>query len=84
MPITNFDNLKRFSQNCGAEIPRWLTYRIESLKSSPEAASEFCIEFITKLCETLLDRGAPGIHFYTMNQIEPTQTICHNLGLKSN
>ena len=81
MPITNFDNLKRFSQNCGAEIPRWLCYKIESLRDDPEASRAFCTDFVTQLCEKLLAAGAPGIHFYTMNQIEPIQSICHNLGL---
>ena len=83
MPITNFDNLKRFSQSCGAEIPRWLNYRIESLKSSPDDLNKFCTEFISTLCEKLLAYGAPGLHFYTMNQAEPTQAICRNLGINS-
>jgi methylenetetrahydrofolate reductase (NADPH) len=82
MPITNFDNLKRFSQSCGAEIPRWLTYRVESLKDSPDDLKSFCTDFMTSLCEKLLSYGAPGLHFYTMNQIEPTQSICHNLNIK--
>jgi len=82
MPITNFDNLKRFSQSCGAEIPRWLTYRVESLKDSPDDFKSFCTDFMTTLCEKLLSYGAPGLHFYTMNQIEPTQSICHNLNIK--
>ena len=83
MPITNFANLKRFSQNCGAEIPRWLAYRIEEYKDQPDAQAAFCTDFITGLCETLLANGAPGIHFYTMNQVEPTRTICQNLGVKA-
>ena len=83
MPIINFDNLKRFSQNCGAEIPRWLSHRIESLQNDPRASQEFCSEFVTRLCEQLLAAGAPGIHFYTMNQVEPVQTICANLGLSA-
>jgi methylenetetrahydrofolate reductase (NADPH) len=82
MPITNFDNLKRFSQSCGAEIPRWLTYRVESLKDSPDDLKSFCTDFMTSLCEKLLSYGAPGLHFYTMNQIGPTQSICHNLNIK--
>lgn len=82
MPISNFDSLKRFSQSCGAEIPRWLTYRVESLKDSPEDLKAFSTDFITSLCEKLLAQGAPGLHFYTMNQVEPTQSICHNLGIK--
>ena len=69
MPIVNFDNLKRFSQNCGAEIPRWLSYRIESLKESPYDLTAFCTDFITELCESVLSSGAPGIHFYTMNMV---------------
>lgn len=81
MPITNFDNLKRFSNNCGAEIPRWLDYKIESLRDDPEGSKAFCTDFVTQLCEKLLDAGAPGIHFYTMNQVEPIQSICQNLGL---
>ncbi len=83
MPITNFDNLKRFSQNCGAEIPRWLSYRAEALKHSPDAMTDFCTDFISELCEKLLANGAPGIHFYTMNQDEPTRSICRNLGISA-
>ena len=81
MPITNFQNLARFSKNCGADIPRWLSQRIESLGDDKESINAIGIEFITRLCEQLLDAGAPGIHFYTMNQIEPTKTIWQNLKL---
>ena len=81
MPITNFDNLKRFSQSCGAEIPRWLTYRVESLKDSPEDLKAFCTDFMSTLCEKLLSYGAPGLHFYTMNQSVPTLNLWRNLGL---
>lgn len=81
MPITNFQNLARFSRNCGADIPRWLSQRIESLGDDQQSINEFGIEFITRLCEQLLDAGAPGIHFYTMNQIEPTKNIWQNLKL---
>ena len=81
MPITNFTNLQRFSRNCGAEIPRWICRRMEYYGEDQESISKFGIEIVTQLCQTLLDSGAPGIHFYTMNQVEPTREIYTNLGL---
>jgi len=81
MPITNFTNLKRFSANCGAEIPRWICQRMEAFGDDQESVTHFGIEVVTQLCQTLLDSGAPGIHFYTMNQVEPTREIFDNLGL---
>jgi methylenetetrahydrofolate reductase (NADPH) len=81
MPIVNFDNLLRFSRNCGAEIPRWICQRMESYAGDQESMRKFGIEVVTQLCQTLLDSGAPGIHFYTMNQVEPTREICNNLNL---
>ena len=81
MPIINFANLARFSRNCGAEIPRWICQRVEGYGDDQESIRKFGIEVVTQLCQTLLDSGAPGIHFYTMNHIEPTREICRNLGL---
>jgi methylenetetrahydrofolate reductase (NADPH) len=81
MPIINFANLQRFSRNCGAEIPRWICQRMEGYGDDQESVLKFGIEVVTQLCQTLLDSGAPGIHFYTMNQVEPTQEIHSNLGL---
>ncbi len=81
MPIINFDNLLRFSRNCGAEIPRWICRRMEGFGDDQESVRLFGIEVVTQLCQTLLESGAPGIHFYTMNQVEPTRTIYNNLGL---
>jgi methylenetetrahydrofolate reductase (NADPH) len=81
MPIVNFANLQRFSRNCGAEIPRWICQRMEAYGDDQDSIVKFGIEVVTQLCQTLLDSGAPGIHFYTMNQIEPTREIYHNLGL---
>lgn len=81
MPITNFRNLARFSDNCGAEIPRWIRKRLESFGDNQESINAFGVELITELCETLLENGAPGLHFYTMNQIDPTAEIVSNLGL---
>jgi methylenetetrahydrofolate reductase (NADH) len=81
MPITNYENLARFSRNCGAEIPRWICQRMEGYGNDLESVRKFGVEVVTQLCQTLLDSGAPGIHFYTMNQVEPTRTIYTNLGL---
>ena len=81
MPITNFTNLQRFSRNCGAEIPRWICRRMEDYGEDQASIIKFGTEIVTQLCQTLLDSGAPGIHFYTMNQVEPTREIYTNLGL---
>lgn len=82
MPILNYRNLARFSDSCGAEIPRWMRKRLESFGDNQEALQSFGVEWISELCDTLLDAGAPGLHFYTMNQTEPTATIIKNLGLE--
>jgi methylenetetrahydrofolate reductase (NADPH) len=81
MPIINFTNLARFSSNCGAEIPRWICKRIEGYGDDQDSIRRFGVEVVTQLCQTLLDNGAPGLHFYTMNQIDPTREIVNNLGL---
>lgn len=81
MPITNYTNLARFSRNCGAEIPRWICKRLEQYGDDQQSVTAFGTEVVTKLCEQILAGGAPGIHFYTMNQVEPTRTIWTNLGL---
>jgi methylenetetrahydrofolate reductase (NADPH) len=81
MPILNYQNLARFARNCGAEIPRWLHYRLESLEGDATGMREFAEEFVASLCRRLLDGGAPGLHFYTMNQAEPTLAIARGAGL---
>jgi methylenetetrahydrofolate reductase (NADPH) len=81
MPITNYANLARFSRNCGAEIPRWICQRMEGYGDDLDSVRKFGVEVVTQLCQTLLESGAPGIHFYTMNQVEPTREIYNNLGL---
>ena len=81
MPITNYTQLARFSDMCGAEIPRWVRKQLEAYGDDVESISEFGTEFVTLLCENLLETGAPGLHFYTMNKVEPTLTIWRNLGL---
>ncbi|RDH87884.1 MAG: methylenetetrahydrofolate reductase [NAD(P)H] [endosymbiont of Escarpia spicata] len=81
MPITNYVQLARFSDACGAEIPRWVRRRLESFGDDLEGIRAFGAEVVTELCRRLLDGGAPGLHFYTMNQATPTLKIWNNLGL---
>ena len=81
MPIINFKNLLRFSNACGAEIPRWLQRALESYGDDEQAMREFAVDVVTELCDMLLENGAPGLHFYTMNQLEPVKTIMENLSL---
>lgn len=81
MPINNFTQLARFSDACGAEIPRWLRKRLEGFGEDMEAIRAYGIETVTRLCERLLTGGAPGLHFYTMNQAAATKAIWKNLGI---
>ncbi len=81
MPITNYVQLARFSDACGAEIPRWVRRRLESFGDDLESIRAFGADVVTELCRRLLDGGAPGLHFYTMNQAAPTLKIWNNLGL---
>lgn len=81
MPITNFANLSRFSANCGAEIPRWVVQRLRQYGDDRASIREFGIEVVTRLCEQLLKGGAPGLHFYTMNQAGSVGEIWKNLAL---
>ncbi|ACR11583.1 methylenetetrahydrofolate reductase [NAD(P)H] [Teredinibacter turnerae] len=81
MPITNYQNIARFSDACGAEIPRWIRKRLNDFGDNQESLQAFTTDLVTELCATLLENGAPGLHFYTMNQVEPTRTILTNLGL---
>jgi methylenetetrahydrofolate reductase (NADPH) len=80
MPITNQAQLLRFSDACGAEIPRWIRRRLEGLGDDMEEIRLFGLDIVTRLCEQLLAGGAPGLHFYTMNQAGPTRDILHRLG----
>ncbi len=83
MPILNYKSLFRFSDNCGADIPRWLRKRLESYGDDTDSVKAFGLDLVSELCETLLENGAPGLHFYTMNQVDPTAAIVKNLGLDS-
>lgn len=80
MPVTNYESLIRFSSTCGAEIPRWVKKRLESLTRDQQALLDYGEELVSDLCQRLLDGGAPGIHFYTLNQSAAIQKICDNLG----
>ncbi len=81
MPITNYDQLARFSDTCGAEIPRWLRRRLDDFGDDLPALRAFGVEVVSALCRRLLDAGAPGLHFYTLNRAKATLAICANLGL---
>ncbi len=81
MPITNFTQIARFSDACGAEIPRWLRWKLGELGDDIEAVTQVATDFLTDMCQRLLDAGAPGLHFYTMNRAQPTLTLWDNLGL---
>lgn len=83
MPITNYVQLARFSDQCGAEIPRWIRRRLEGLQHKPDDLRRFGQDVITRLCDDLLAQGAPGLHFYSMNQIEPVLSIWKSLELSS-
>ncbi|MGE0796766.1 MAG: methylenetetrahydrofolate reductase [NAD(P)H] [Lautropia sp.] len=75
MPITNYTQLARFSDNCGAEIPRWIRLRLAGFHDDVQSLRAFGHEVVTRLCESLLAQGAPGIHFYTLNQPGPSARI---------
>ena len=81
MPITNYKQLARFSDACGAEIPRWIRKRLEGYSDDLDAIRAFGLDVTTELCQQLLDAGAPGLHFYTLNRAGPTCTIWERLGL---
>jgi len=83
MPITNYKQLARFSDGCGAEIPRWLRKQLEDFGDDVEGLRAFGLDVTTELCRTLLEGGAPGLHFYTMNQAEPTTQIWRDLGINA-
>jgi methylenetetrahydrofolate reductase (NADPH) len=79
MPITNSSQLLRFSDACGAEVPRWIRLRMQSFGDDTAAIRAFGLEVVTDLCQRLQRGGAPGLHFYTMNQAGATLEICQAL-----
>ena len=81
MPITNYTQLARFSDGCGAEIPRWIRMKLASFGDDTTAIRAFGLDVVSGLCERLLAGGAPGLHFYTLNQSAPSMALCRRLGL---
>ena len=81
MPINNFSQLARFSDACGAEIPRWMRLKLEGYRDDTASIRSFGLDVVTSLCDKLLTAGAPGLHFYTLNQAGAVSTIWQRLGL---
>jgi methylenetetrahydrofolate reductase (NADPH) len=81
MPITSSTQLMRFSDACGAEIPRWIRMRLQSYGDDAESIKAFGLDVVTSLCEQLKSGGAPGLHFYSMNQSAATLNICQRLNI---
>ena len=83
MPIVSSSQLLRFSDACGAEIPRWIRLRLQSYGDDTASIRAFGLDVVTRLCEQLVEGGAPGLHFYTMNQAAASVEICRRLGLQA-
>ena len=81
MPIAGFSKLARFSDACGAEIPRWMRRKLESFGDDAESIRAFGLDAVTELCQRLIGLGAPGLHFYSLNQAGLILQICKRLGL---
>jgi len=81
MPITSFERTVRFCAGCGADLPRWVRLRLEQLQNDKAGLLDFGLNVVTRLCETLLSNGAPGLHFYTINRAEPTLRLWNSLAL---
>ncbi|MCC7082837.1 MAG: methylenetetrahydrofolate reductase [NAD(P)H] [Burkholderiales bacterium] len=81
MPIHRFSQLARFSDACGAEIPRWIRNKLQAYGDDVDAVRAFGLDVVTALCDRLLEQGAPGLHFYTLNQAGAVTTIWQRLGL---
>ncbi|MBX9399919.1 methylenetetrahydrofolate reductase [NAD(P)H] [Lysobacter sp. BMK333-48F3] len=79
MPISNFSQLRRFSDLCGAEIPRWIGQRMQAYGDDADSIREFGADVVAQLCRRLVEGGAPGLHFYTLNLAKPTQTVLARL-----
>jgi methylenetetrahydrofolate reductase (NADPH) len=82
MPITNYTQLMRFSDMCGAEIPRWVRLKLASFGDDSASIKAFGVDVVTALCERLLAGGAPGLHFYSMNQAVPTTAVWERLAAR--
>lgn len=84
MPITNYATLVRFSDVCGAELPRWIRARLHQYQDDEASLKAFGFDVVTNLCLDLLENGVPGLHFYSLNKIEPVKQICIALGYEQN
>jgi len=82
MPITNYTQLARFSDGCGAEIPRWIRQKLAAFGDDVASIRAFGLDVVTDLCERLLAQGTPGLHFYTLNQAAASSAICERLGCR--
>jgi methylenetetrahydrofolate reductase (NADPH) len=82
MPITNSSQLIRFSDACGAEIPRWVRLRLESFGDDIASIKSFGLDVVSDLCQRLVEGGAPGLHFYSLNQTEPTLQLLSRIQFK--
>ena len=80
MPISNFSQLRRFSEACGAEIPRWIGKRMLGYGDDVDSIREFAADFVADLCRRLVEGGAPALHFYTLNLAKPTQAVLSRMG----
>lgn len=80
MPITNYDTLVRFSDACGAELPRWVRARLEQYRDDTDSLMAFGFDVVANLCLDLLENKVPGLHFYTLNKIDPVKQICSAVG----
>ncbi len=79
MPISNFSQLKRFSDACGAEIPRWIAKRMQAYGDDAESIRNFAAELVADMCRRLINGGAPGLHFYTLNLAKPVTSVLRHL-----
>ncbi|NND00471.1 MAG: methylenetetrahydrofolate reductase [NAD(P)H], partial [Gammaproteobacteria bacterium] len=82
MPITNYASLVRFSDTCGAELPRWIRARLEQYQDDTDSLKAFGLDVVTHLCLDLLDNDVQGLHFYAMNKIDPVKEICTRIGFQ--
>ena len=80
MPISNFSQLRRFSEQCGAEIPRWVSKRMQAYGDDAESVRSFGADVVAGLCERLIAGGAPSLHFYTLNLAKPTNAVLERIG----
>lgn len=82
MPVTNYTQLARFSEMCGAEIPRWMRLRLQGFGDDKASIRAFGVDLVTRLVDRLLEQGAPGVHFYTLNHADAVVQVCANLGVR--